>query len=291
MNLEELRSVQDAERRKSALQPLRESFYEEAGEYIATRKEARERAADRAQDPFASTEVRQLADEIATAEEVLQAIYERRMGKLLERASLTAAGMTVDEEGLTAEEQELFEDLVERISENKELVLGTLVGDPPHTDQSGSVTADSPLPSDTSRTDDHTPAPATDHPTPTDHAPDHSEADAAAATSDADPDSENADSTRHEVTPTGPPPLGRDDASDAGGESSQRPDDANGDTQPLSPADAPDRVTVRITADVGAIYGVDDREYVLAADDVVTLPAANADPLLERGAAEELDRS
>ncbi|TKX76832.1 hypothetical protein EXE53_29765, partial [Halorubrum sp. SD626R] len=50
-----------------------------------------------------------------------------------------------------------------------------------------------------------------------------------------------------------------------------------------------DRTTVRITRDVGPILGVDDREYDLASEDVVTLPAENADPLVQRDAAERLD--
>ena len=50
-----------------------------------------------------------------------------------------------------------------------------------------------------------------------------------------------------------------------------------------------DRETVRITRDVGAILGVDEREYDLASDDVVTLPAANATPLVERDAAERIE--
>jgi DNA replication factor GINS len=50
-----------------------------------------------------------------------------------------------------------------------------------------------------------------------------------------------------------------------------------------------DRVTVRVTRDVGSILGVDEREYDLASEDVVTLPATNAAPLVERGAAERLE--
>jgi DNA replication factor GINS len=41
---------------------------------------------------------------------------------------------------------------------------------------------------------------------------------------------------------------------------------------------------------VGEILGVDERAYDLASEDVVTLPAANAEPLVERDAAEPLDR-
>ncbi|OYR56883.1 DNA replication complex subunit Gins51, partial [Halorubrum halodurans] len=56
-------------------------------------------------------------------------------------------------------------------------------------------------------------------------------------------------------------------------------------------ADAPgiDRETVRITRDVGEILGVDEREYDLASEDVVTLPTANAEPLVERDAAERIE--
>jgi DNA replication factor GINS len=50
-----------------------------------------------------------------------------------------------------------------------------------------------------------------------------------------------------------------------------------------------ERETVRITDDIGAILGVDEREYDLSRDDVVRLPAANAGPLVERDAAERLD--
>jgi DNA replication factor GINS len=52
---------------------------------------------------------------------------------------------------------------------------------------------------------------------------------------------------------------------------------------------AVERTTVRITDEVGEILGVDQREYRLGADDVVTLPTANAEPLLDREAAERLD--
>nr|NIS33676.1 hypothetical protein [Actinomycetota bacterium] len=53
--------------------------------------------------------------------------------------------------------------------------------------------------------------------------------------------------------------------------------------------DDEDRLTVRITAPVGEIYGVDDRVYTLDAEDVVTLPTPNAKPLLDRGAAQRID--
>jgi DNA replication factor GINS len=50
-----------------------------------------------------------------------------------------------------------------------------------------------------------------------------------------------------------------------------------------------DRTTVRVTDHVGTILGTDDREYTLRQEDVVTLPAANAEALLSRDAAVELE--
>lgn len=50
-----------------------------------------------------------------------------------------------------------------------------------------------------------------------------------------------------------------------------------------------DRTLVRVTEDVGEILGVDGRDYDLRTGDVVTLPAVNADPLLAKDIAIELD--
>ena len=50
-----------------------------------------------------------------------------------------------------------------------------------------------------------------------------------------------------------------------------------------------ERTTLRITRDVGEIFNVDEREYDLASEDVVTLPTPNAEQLLDRDAAERLD--
>ncbi|GAB3317236.1 hypothetical protein GCM10027355_11910 [Haloplanus salinarum] len=50
-----------------------------------------------------------------------------------------------------------------------------------------------------------------------------------------------------------------------------------------------ERTTLRITRDVGEIFGVDEREYELASGDVVTFPTPNAEQLLDRDAAERLD--
>lgn len=229
MNLDDLRAVQVDERGSASLQPLRDSFYRDVAGYIEELRAERERAAAAADDPFDSEKVRQLSDEIETIEEVIEAIYDRRMGKVVKQASLAASGMQTDETGLTDEEAELFDGLVSLIETNRRDVLATIDGD--------------------DRLEPDGTAAATDEPSeePTDPS----------ETADADEASVEADEAEHEEAEH-------------------------------EEAEHEDRLTVRITQDVGEIFGVDERVYELAKEDVVSLPTANAEPLLERDAAKRL---
>lgn len=247
MNLDELRAVQNRERATDSLQELRDSFYGDVADYISDLKAERERVAADADDPFASPTVSRLTDEITMAEQVVEAIYERRVGKIVKHASLAAAGMRGDEEGLTREEQALYEDLVERIQDNKSHVLDVLSGE---ADSSGDLE---------SQTD------ATDQPDPPDPPPDDDPSVNPADLMSAEADDSHSSGERPEAASG---TDGRDDESGIGDV---------------------DRTTVRVTRDVGEIVGVDERVYRLEAEDVVTLPAANAAPLVEREAAEKLE--
>ncbi|MEE6208795.1 hypothetical protein U3A55_01305 [Salarchaeum sp. III] len=265
MNLEDLRAVRSRERSSDSLQDLRASFYEEVADYIQERKDARERAAAEADDPFSSEEVQTLTDEIETAEQVAEAIYERRMGKLVKQASLAAAGMTGDTDGLTNEERRLYEDLVARIEENKSHVLDVLAGE---VEPGAEATGD----------DDAEPDPI----------------DAAHANPEPGELSEPADDA------VAPPDSARDESSAAaamgggldGAEEPAAVDDAAVSTSRASDEEGDEagaeRTTVRITRDVGDVLGVDERQYSLEAEDVVVLPEENAKPLVEKDAAEEL---
>ncbi|ELZ17765.1 hypothetical protein C477_11157 [Haloterrigena salina JCM 13891] len=342
MNLDELRSVQSKERQKDSLQNLRPSFYQEVGEYIADLEDERDRVAEESDDPFSSPEVGRLTDEIETAKDVVEAIYERRMGKLVKQASLAAAGMPADDDGLTAEEADLFDDLVDRISSNKSRVLDVLEGvdteaaagdteAPTGSEEAGTGPADPRDAADPTRSDS-SPAPGTD-PTAADPIADPGTAgdrDAPPADADDDdappvpPQEPPADADDGPVADPGSAPepgSGSGDSSGVtpadvmGGDGPDLDDEAAGELPPVptdAPSDAPpaepagvtpddsgagatdtdadiDRVTVRITRDVGPILGVDDREYSLSTDDIVTLPEQNADPLLEQDAAEPLE--
>ncbi|MFP8952469.1 hypothetical protein ACLI4Z_05765 [Natrialbaceae archaeon A-arb3/5] len=347
MNLDELRSVQSKERKKDSLQNLRPSFYQEVGDYIADLERERDRVAERADDPFSSPEVSRLTDEIETAKDVVEAIYERRMGKLVKQASLAAAGMSADDEGLTAEEADLFDDLVDRIGSNKARVLDVLEGV-----EDDAVGGDETTPSTASATDatttpetdaatrsDTPPAPPQEPPAEGESDPgseprselepsDGEPSDASGVTpadvmggGDSVPESGSGtetDSDRHapeagspsgsdrdedrageQNRPDGPAGIGTDsrasepesgatDATESGSsdESDENDVDSDSDTDPDADVE---RVTVKITRDIGPILGVDDREYTLSTDDIVTLPEQNATPLVDREAAEPLE--
>jgi DNA replication factor GINS len=300
MNLDELQSVRDRERQTDKLQQLRASFYADAGEFIQQLRDQREHAAERADDPFDAPEVSRLSDEIDTAEQTVEAIYEKRVGKIVKAASFAAADLPAESDGMTDEETELFETLVGDIKTNRERVLDVLAGEPSADDDTAGAAeagagdaatgaagaapdqAGPATPGQSSESPDVGAAdvmggdgpPAPDPPTdgsPTPEPPAETEADRAPP---AESVPEPGESSRSDAgtSPAPPedsePPVRNDGGTDAGG-------------------DVP-RQTVRITDDVGEIVGLDERDYDLSTDDVVTLPRTNADLLVERDAAEQL---
>ena len=349
MNLDELQSVQSRERQASSLQHLRSSFYEEAADYVGELRAERNQVAARSDNPFDDPDVDRLSDEIRTAERTVESIYERRVGKVVKLASIAAADMPYDDEGLTKEEEQLFGTLVDTIEENRERVLSVLDGESPALDctpagdrttagptgapagtpdgASGSEAersepeeapgTRSPEPAgatDAGRSAERSPGPEPDpnvdenRPTPpdgptegTDPTPTEAAADADGATSDEPFDIgsamgglEDAGAPVERAEPTGVEdgPSGREEAAATVGE---RPAGASGgsDDGERSGDDREDgpieRTMVRVTADVGSIFGIDGRSYDLSAEDVVTLPVSNAENLVSKDAAERLD--
>ena len=226
MNLDELRRIRETERSTDSVQELRDSFYREVSSYLGELRRERDVAAERAADPFDDPNVRQLSDELDAAERTVEAVYERRVGKIVKLASFAAADMSASRDGLTNEERELFDEIVSAIKSNRTGVLDILAEDESAT-------------------------------------PEHHE--------------EQNDSSDEDVL------RGETD-----GDTQAVPTNADQESTESTQPDSVDRTTVRITEDVGTIMGIDSREYVLDADDVVSLPTKNATPLLDRGAAEQI---
>jgi DNA replication factor GINS len=123
MDLEDLRAAQADERRSEKLQELPDSFYEDAADYIEALRERR----DACDDPY-SDEAQRLNDELGSARQVAEAVYERRVGKVVKMASLAANGHTATEDRMTREEREMYESIVDEIRAGQERVEGLLEG-------------------------------------------------------------------------------------------------------------------------------------------------------------------
>ena len=223
MNLEELRRIREQERATDSLQKLRADFYTDVADYLVELRVERDAMANNVDDPFTDPEVQRLTDELQAAERTVEALYERRVGKIVKLASFAAADMAVEVDGLTKEETELFDTIVETIREFSTQITETL-------EASASTGVE-----DTYRNED-----------------------ASTIERSSKTDSEEAANVDQED---------KDDETDGG----------------------TDRTTVRITEDVGPIVGVDNRDYHLDRDDIVTLPTENAQPLIDGDVAEPID--
>lgn len=318
MNLDELQSVQARERQSSDLQHLRSSFYQEVGEFINSLNEERARVVEAADDPFSEPEVRRLTDDIETAEGTVEAIYERRVGKVVKKASIAAAGMPIEDDGLTNEEEALFEDLVARIEQNRETVLSVLDGEGPSVscsiddESAGAQTARSPDSPEDDKSAANRPSAADNQPASPDPGTSTNEGGVSAADLMGDGAETASEAASTDDVPKSPP----DPGSTSGSKGSAVPPTISADREEVdggsnasaadgvSAADGPDpddtenrerdripglpRTTVRITADIGQIVGADDRDYDLGTEDVVTLPEPNAEVLVKKNAAERL---
>ena len=189
-------------------------------------------------------------------------------------ASFAAADMPTDDEGLTEEEQALFDRLVSAIEQNREGVFAILDGEDPPVDPTDHGVADREPDAQTPTagpTDGVEAAGRDSRDTGDGETVDAADLMAGGpgdSRSDAGPDPTGSDPARTDTVGSGP--AGTDSAGRAG------------------PASV-DRSMVRITDDVGPIYGVEGREYELTENDVVTLPEPNVGPLLEKDAAERID--
>jgi DNA replication factor GINS len=123
MDLEDLRAAQADERRSEKLQELSDSFYDDAAEYIKELREER----DACEDPY-SEDAQRLNDALKSARQVTEAIYERRVGKVVKMASLAANGHTATKDRMTREERDMFSNIVDEIRANQQQIEDILEG-------------------------------------------------------------------------------------------------------------------------------------------------------------------
>ena len=116
MNLEELAQILTMERDSDRLQTLDDSFYEESASYIHGLEDARIDASN-------SKEASMIDDEIKNARILIEGVFDRRMSKLIEYASIAATGTRISVEGLTKSELPVYEAVVAALEKGRNEIL------------------------------------------------------------------------------------------------------------------------------------------------------------------------
>lgn len=116
MNLEDLANKLVLERESDRLQPMDDSFYEQAAVYVKKLDQARREAAD-------YKEAGMIDDEIKNARILIEGVFDRRMSKIIQYAAIYAAGTRLSVEGLTAAEKSVFDGLVAALERGRTEIL------------------------------------------------------------------------------------------------------------------------------------------------------------------------
>ncbi len=116
MNLEDLANKLVMERESDRLQPMDDSFYEQAALYVKKLDQARQEAAD-------YKEAGMIDDEIKNARILIEGVFDRRMSKIIQYAAIYAAGTRLSVEGLTAAEKSVFDGLVAALEKGRSEIL------------------------------------------------------------------------------------------------------------------------------------------------------------------------
>ena len=116
MNLEDLASKLVLERESDRLQPLDAAFYEQAADYIKALDRSRQEAAN-------YKEAGMIDDEIKNARILIEGVFDRRMSKIIQYASIFAAGTRLNVEGMTKAEKTVFDGLVVSLERGRDEIL------------------------------------------------------------------------------------------------------------------------------------------------------------------------
>lgn len=126
MNLQQIQETLREERTSDRLQPISDTFYSDTESYLRNLRHDREEAAEDAPNVFDSREVMNLSHKIQRAEETIENLYNRRVGKIINQAVLAASGGTFDKEPLTETEQDLYDTIIEAVNDNRANALDVL---------------------------------------------------------------------------------------------------------------------------------------------------------------------
>ncbi|MBC7115368.1 MAG: replication factor [Archaeoglobi archaeon] len=123
MDLERLREIFREESSSEKIKIVEPNFYEEIAVYISELRRKLEEFRD-SDDPERDI----IEDEIRSVRRVVEDIFKLRLRKIVRNANFKANGLEIEMEGLTPEEDELFQNLVNAIARARKKVLSCLYG-------------------------------------------------------------------------------------------------------------------------------------------------------------------
>lgn len=306
VTLREIQQKLNRERKSSDLQHLEADFYTQVGELLDKLYEERNEHIKTTNNPFQSREIQELSDKIQTIEDTVDALYQQRSGKIIDKAGFAAADMIDGINGATKEEEQLFENLVTTLTDARKNIATTI-------DEQRNVSVDMSL-----TNEQETPDTTTEHNTQkqvqsntnTDNAGKQKtrsvengepaiNIDSDNLLSEDNNNEENNTSSEQATTPstnnnekdneTEPNVANRRNAdNDIDVIPDETQDNTEIETTESNTANI-DRITVEIETSIGKIIGTDNREYTLEENDVVTLPKENASALISKDAAKKID--
>lgn len=260
MNIRNIRAALQSERKQSELQNLDDDFYERVGELLNELYEQRSELVEQTDDPFADAEIQEVNDEIETIQDTVESLYQRRSGKIVKKASFTAAGINEGIDGVTTEEEDIFNSLVTELKNGQDKIFNTI---------DKHSTTNSPTDTTTNSNTSTSENGSTDK-----NSKENSQ------TTNTEPATDNKQESW----------SGNNEDTDENTQSNELDDDGDvADFGDGSPIDV-ERMTVRIQHNIGEILGVDNRVYHLDEQDVVTLPETNAKTLINNEAATEIEQ-
>ncbi len=240
MNLDDLKVIRSNERSSRKLTQLKPDFYLDVKAYL---------------DSLRARKDQRKKDELVNALNVIEAIYDKRVVKIIRLASLRAKGLVKDAP-LTDEELEIYDGIYQLFTGYRDLMLGVGVSGEVSNGDTDSMTKDKLTTDNLERTSDGVP---------------HEDA---------------AMNVKEKQTIQ----LGIAAVSEKGEDGTRgAPVDDEleiDDTRTLIQESKNIKyVIVRVLADIPAFIGLDGRDYKLSKEDVVVLPEGNAKTLCNRNLA------
>lgn len=294
--LNEIKAVTRTEKQKSGLQELADDFYDRIETRLSELYEKRDAKIDEVDNPFQCTEIQQTVQRIESIENEVESLHRLRSAKILDKAGFVAAGMGEKPTGATPAEEEMFEELVTDLTRGRQNVINAidpensasgLAAQQSDTNPSESLSESSQGGSDSGGVSASEPAINIDDSEFAERNSDDANSGVTASSADASTDDTEPVQGDREPEQTRVSDVDnrvkRDDVAVIEEESGEK-------GNPSRENDV-ERVTVKMKKSVGEILGVDDREYQLEENDVVTLPEQNASPLIDKEVAEQIEEA